>query len=84
MDTPLNVYNLLPPEDENPSITSQMIMNQERAFEAVIDGQWKEAKAALSRIPEDDGPRNFLMPQIESFLKQPPTDWNGVLPLSGK
>lgn len=84
MQSTVDVYNLLPSEDDFPSVTSQMIKSQIRGYEAMIEGRWDDARAAFSRLPEDDGPRIFLLPQVEAFRTSPPKNWNGTLTLVGK
>jgi len=84
MDAPLVAYSLLPPESQFPKVTDQMIVEHDKAVDAVIEGRWTEAAQLLSEFPEDDGPAAFLRSYISENGLVPPGDWDGVIPLKGK
>ena len=84
MDTPINVYGLLPPLEEMPEITTEIIANHEAAVEAVIRGEWSKAMALLQQIPDGDGPKAFLLSHMNQLGNAPPQDWDGAFSLASK
>ncbi len=84
MDAPLTVSALLPPVDEFPELTDQMIADHDEAAEAVIEGRWKEARALLEGLPDNDGPKRFLLRHMSRLGDTPPKDWDGAFSLKGK
>ena len=84
MDTPMNVYGLLPPIDQMPDVTDEIIANYEEALDAVIDGKWDSAIELLGKVPDRDGPKQFLLRQIEATRNIPPSEWDGAFSLADK
>ena len=84
MDTKVNVYGLLPPEEEMPEVPNTLLSDHEQAVEKVVEGKWDEARELLSKIPDDDGPRQFLEAQMARFDDQCPADWDGAFSLTSK
>lgn len=84
MAIPLDVYGLLPPEDDHSPVSQQMISDHESALEAVIAGQWDDAIDQLAQLPDSDGPKKFLIRHMSAFDNAPPPDWDGVFSLSSK
>jgi len=83
MNQAMNAYSLLPPESEFPMITDRTISDYEAAAEAVIEGRWSEALRMLESIPDDDGPKRFLLRHMDS-RETPPSDWDGTFTMSDK
>jgi len=83
MDTPINVYELLPPESAACQVTAGQITAFDAALDLIIAGQWAEAIALLNELP-DDGPRAFLLKQMARSNNHPPEDWDGAFSLSEK
>lgn len=84
MDVAINVFGLLPPENEFPAVTNETITQHEKALDAVIAGDWGQAIQILEQMPAQDGPRRFLLDQIVKLENQPPADWDGAFALSSK
>lgn len=84
METPLTVYQLLPPEDRDSTVSSQLLRDYDDALEAIIDGTWNDAMELLIDYRDSDGPTRFLFDQMEKHGYQPPTDWDGAFRLTNK
>lgn len=84
MDAPVNVYGLLPPADQMPKVTDQMLIEYEAALDAVINGKWDSAIELLSKIPDQDGPKQFLIRHMAESHNNPPSNWDGSFTLSDK
>jgi adenylate cyclase len=84
METPLTVYQLLPPAREEGTISDEMISKYEAGINAVLDGNWSEAVELLSEFRETDGPTSFVMDQMEQTSFEAPADWDGAFKLTKK
>ena len=84
MDQALTVFALLPPEHELPEVSETIIMLYYLALNAVTDRRWSEALQILQRIPDTDGPKQFLLNAMELCDNTPPDDWNGAFRLGSK
>jgi adenylate cyclase len=84
MDTAITVFSLLPPLEEMPEITPEIIASHESAVDAVIGGNWTTALEILEQIPDDDGPKKFLLEHMGQFENSPPQDWDGAFSLASK
>ena len=84
MDTAITVTALLPPEDEQPELTAEMIAASDAVVELVISGTWTPVLPILKRLPEDDGLRNFLQSHMAETGNRPPPDWDGAFSLTSK
>lgn len=80
MATPLNVFELLPPNGQSP----QLIAAHEMAVKGVIAGKWPEVRTYLQKFPPDDGPANFLRAFLSKSSELPPPDWDGAIQLESK
>ena len=84
METQLLLHELLPPETEDAKINSTAMLNYEAALDAVIAGRWAEAVERLHAVPDDDGPKQFLLAQMAKLNNTPPADWDGAFRLDSK
>ena len=84
MDTPLTVYQLLPPAKAQESVSDEMVAKYEEGVNAVLDGKWSEAVEILSPFRETDGPTRFLLGQMERTDFQAPEGWDGAFTLTKK
>jgi adenylate cyclase len=84
LDTPVTVTELVPPVADDPTLTDEHLATYESAFDAFQAGRWAEAYALLSRIPPDDQVKDFLTVFIAQHNRVPPSDWDGVIPLTSK
>ncbi|MFM9964388.1 MAG: adenylate/guanylate cyclase domain-containing protein [Planctomycetaceae bacterium] len=84
MDVSLLVHELLPPDTDGAKVDSTAMLNYEAALEAVITGRWDEAVERLHAVPDDDGPKKFLLAQMAKLDNTPPSDWDGAFRLDAK
>jgi adenylate cyclase len=84
MDTALEVHALLPPAELLPEVTDADIEDHDAALTALIDGRWAEAAAALTHLPDKDGPAQFLRAFLAERGLNPPLNWDGVISLNQK
>ena len=81
MDAPLNVFALLPPLFESSDVTAEMIADHETALDCVVRGDWPAARDRLNRLPDHDGPKQFLLRHMAEHHDQPPAGWDGAFAL---
>lgn len=84
MRTPISVYELLPGETASSTVSSELIAAHESAVNGVIVGNWGRIREDLTRLPENDGPANFLRAFLANAPKEPGPDWDGVIQLESK
>ncbi len=84
MDTSLLLYELLPPEADGTSVDDLGMLNYGAAVDLVISGRWAEAIERLNAVPDEDGPKKFLLTQMAKFDYAPPADWDGAFRLDTK
>ena len=84
LDTPLEVSELLPPEDEYPQLTDQHLTHYEAALDAFLARRWPDALRLLHHLPTDDMVTDFLTVYIARHNRIPPHDWDGVIHLENK
>jgi adenylate cyclase len=84
LDTPLTVYELMPPASEYPVLTDEHLRNYEAALDAFGAGQWSQALEFLHRVPTEDTATDFLEEFILRHRRVPPANWRGIIPLDRK
>jgi adenylate cyclase len=84
LDTPLTVYELLPPVSEYPVLTDEHLGHYEAALDAFGAGKWSPALAFLHRVPTEDTAKDFLAEFILRHRRVPPANWQGTVPLDQK
>ena len=84
MDTSLLLYELLPPEADGNSMDDLGILNYGAAVDLVISGRWTEAIERLNAVPDEDGPKKFLLAQMAKLNNTPPAGWDGAFSLDSK
>lgn len=84
MDAPLEISELLPPEQLHPALSEDHLAYYEAALEAFLAGRWTKAFELLHRIPADDRVKDFLTIYIAEHNRTPPPGWNGVISLASK
>ncbi len=84
LDRPLEVSELLPPEDQYPVLTDEHLGFYESGLDAFLAGRWPEAYELLHRIPTEDTVTDFLTVYIAQHNRTAPPEWDGVIPLSSK
>lgn len=84
METALDVYALLPPHDQLPQVTAESISAYENALEKLIRGDWSQAAAIVTQLPDNDGPAQFLRAFLAENGIHPPHSWDGVISIDRK
>ncbi len=84
MDTPLLVHELLPAEVEQDKLSETARLNYEAALELIIGGRWTEGLERLNAVPDDDGPKKFLLAQMAKHNNTPPDNWDGAFSMDSK
>lgn len=84
METPLLIHELLPPEIEGDKVSETVLLNYEAALEAIISGRWNEGIERLNAVPDDDGPKQFLLAHMANHNNTPPANWDGAFSLDSK
>lgn len=84
MKIPITVSALLPPLEEMPQVTANLLQRSEVAVQAVIDGRWDAARAILKTFPEEDAPSRKLLEMMAGHGNEPPADWDGAFTMGTK
>lgn len=84
LDRPLEVSELLPPEETFPVLSSAQINEYEQALDDLYLGRWHSAFERLHRVPAEDRVKDFLTMFIVQHNRTAPEGWNGVIPLASK
>jgi adenylate cyclase len=84
MDTPLTVYELLPPVSEYAVLTDEHLSHYEAALDSFGAGQWSKTLEYLHRVPTEDTGKDFLEEFILRHRRVPPANWQGIIPLDRK
>jgi len=84
IETPLEVSELLPPQDEYPALSDQDIATYERALDALQAQDWDQAFSLLHQVPADDRVKDFLTVFIAQNNRLPPKNWDGVIRMTAK
>jgi adenylate cyclase len=84
METPLMVSELLPPAQQDPILTDQNLADYEAAIDALLEGRWSEAIELLHTLPAKDRAKDFLTIFIAQHNYEPPSGWNGAIPMPNK
>jgi len=84
MGTPMTVYGLVPRTGELAWVTDEILADSDKALDAVIEGNWVAAIEYLNRIPDEDGPKKFLLRNMAALGNEPPASWDGAFSLASK
>jgi adenylate cyclase len=84
MDSPVDVYQLLPVGVGYDTITDAEIAQYEQAVQAIIKGEWSKAQQLLAKLLPDDGPADYLRGFLAEHGTTPPADWDGAINLQAK
>ncbi len=84
IETPLEVSELLPPQDEYPDLSDADIATYETALNALQAEDWERAFALLHEVPADDRVKDFLTVFIAQNNRLPPKNWDGVIRMTAK
>ncbi len=82
LEKPVEACELLGPAvAAEGSLDDAQIAEYEASLDALIQGNWIEAKRILSELPEWDRPRELLLDTISRNDSTPPKNWDGVIDL---
>jgi adenylate cyclase len=81
METSLMVTELLPPAEQDATLSDQDVANYDAGVEALLAGRWSDAVELLHRVPARDRARDFLTIFIAQHNYEPPPNWDGVIPM---
>lgn len=84
MKNPVIVEELLPPVDQVPELTDELLNEYEQGVAHFIAGRWDEAYHCLHGMPADDRAQDFLMMLIAQHNRIAPPDWDGIARLAAK
>jgi adenylate cyclase len=84
METVLTITELLPPANEDSTISDADIVIYEKALDAVIEGRWTQAFDLLSDLPVRDRAKEFLMILLAEHDYKPPSGWDGTIVMTEK
>jgi adenylate cyclase len=84
LDKPLEISELLPPENEYGQLTDQHLADYEAALDAFLNGQWSDALELLHQVPARDRVKDFITVFIAQHNRTPPAKWDRVIPLESK
>jgi hypothetical protein len=84
MNRDVEIFELMPDASGEASrISDEQLGDYMAARLAFEQGRWTEARSYLARLPDGDGPRQFLL-EVMDRLESPPKDWKGVIALDSK
>jgi adenylate cyclase len=84
MDRAVEISELLPPAGRWPQLTDEHLQAYEEALDQFLVGNWSEAMELLQQVPARDRVKDFLTIFIAQYNRTPPTNWDGVIPLTSK
>lgn len=84
MHKAVEVSELLPPEGEPLTLSSEEVAAYETALDAFLAGRWEEAFDLLHRVTPQDHVKDFLTVHIAQHNRMPPPGFNGVIELTRK
>lgn len=80
MDTPVLVWELLPPVDERPGLGAELVTAYEQALDDLLAGRWRQAAAACGALAPIDPAARFLLAWLAEHGPDPPAEFAGVIP----
>ena len=80
----MTVYGLVPLDEPFAWITDEIISDYDKALDAVTAGKWGSAVETLERVPDQDGPKQFLLRNMAALGNEPPASWDGAFSLANK
>jgi adenylate cyclase len=84
MDTPMTVFGLLPLGGQFEWLTDEIVADYDTALDSVTEGKWSSALKILERVPDQDGPKQFLLRNMSALGNEPPESWDGAFSLANK
>ncbi len=84
IDTPVEVFELLPPESQMPQLADTDLAQYEAALAAFVEGRWDTARQLLATVPDTDRAKPILEQMLNEGDGQAPEDWPGYVILPAK
>jgi adenylate cyclase len=84
MENALVVSELLPPAEQDPTLSDQNLADFNAAVDALLAGKWSDALELLHKVPARDRAKDFLTIFIVQNNYEPPLNWDGVIPMPAK
>ena len=84
MSAELMLTQLLPPLDQDATVTDEAIKIYETAWDLFAMGEWRDAFDQLSQLSEQDKVKDYLSLYITQHNGKPPANWNGVIVMQSK
>ncbi|MFN9973313.1 MAG: hypothetical protein ACK58T_25845, partial [Phycisphaerae bacterium] len=75
---------LLPSIEKLPEVTDEMIQQTDELVQAILDGNWKNAKDLHQHLPGQDGPARFYRQLFDKYGNSTPANWDGIIRLESK
>jgi adenylate cyclase len=84
METALVVSELLPPFEQDGTLSDQNLADFDAAVDSLLAGKWTDALDLLHRVPARDRAKDFLTIFIVQNNYEPPPHWDAVIPMPAK
>ena len=84
LQTPHDVYELLPPHGPGCLLTDEQVETYELGINQFIEGRWDEAYRHLHSMPSTDQAMDFIIARIAEHNRSAPPNWDGIVRLATK
>lgn len=84
IETPVRVSELVPPLDQCPELTDDLLETYDEGVLHFEQGDWEAAHRCFRKMPENDRAQDFPEMYIVQHNRIAPPDWDGVVRMSSK
>jgi adenylate cyclase len=84
IETPVRVGELVPPLEQCPDLTDELLATYDQGVERFEQGDWEAAHRCFRKMPENDRAQDFPEMYIVQHNRIAPPDWDGVIRMSSK
>ena len=84
MEIPVSVSELVPPLEQCPELTDELLDLYDRGVDLFEKGEWEEAHRCFHKMPETDRAHDFPAIRIAQHNRVAPEDWDGIVRLGSK
>jgi len=84
IETPVRVSELVPPLEECPELTDELLATYDQGVAHFEQGDWEAAHRCFRKMPENDRAQDFPEMYIVQHNRIAPPDWDGVIRMSSK
>lgn len=84
METSVKVSELVPPLEQCPDLTDELLTLYDAGVQHFESGDWEEAHRCFRKMPETDRAQDFPAIRIAQHNRVAPPDWDGVVRLASK